>query len=63
MQDRFYELYGLTEGFLTILDKNDYTAKPGSVGVPPQFNEMRIEDMNRNEVPVGEIGKIVGRVF
>jgi hypothetical protein len=24
--DRFYELYGLTEGFITILDKNDYPA-------------------------------------
>jgi len=61
LPNRFYELYGLTEGFLTILDKNDYTAKPGSVGVPPQFNEMRIEDTDRNEVPAGEIGEIVGR--
>ena len=61
LPNRFYELYGLTEGFLTILDKNDYNAKPGSVGVPPQFNEMRIEDNDRNEVPAGEIGEIVGR--
>lgn len=61
LPNRFYELYGLTEGFLTILDKNDYNAKPGSVGVPPQFNEMRIEDTDRNEVPPGEIGEIVGR--
>ena len=29
---RFYELYGLTEGFVTVLDKNDYEAKPDSVG-------------------------------
>ena len=61
LPNRFYELYGLTEGFLTILDKNDYTARPGSVGVPPQFNEMRIEDTDGNEVPAGEIGEIVGR--
>ena len=29
---RFYELYGLTEGFMTVLDKYDYPTKPGSVG-------------------------------
>jgi long-chain acyl-CoA synthetase len=39
---RFYELYGLTEGFVTVLDKNDYAAKPDSVGVPPPFFEMKI---------------------
>jgi len=61
LPDRFYELYGLTEGFLTILDKNDYTARPGSVGVPPPFYEMRIEDSDRNELPAGQIGEIVGR--
>ena len=61
LPNRFYELYGLTEGFLTILDKNDYMAKPGSVGVPLPFYEMRIEDPDRNEVPAGQIGEIVGR--
>jgi acyl-CoA synthetase (AMP-forming)/AMP-acid ligase II len=61
LPDRFYELYGLTEGFLTILDKNDYTSRPGSVGVPPPFYEMRIEDSDRNELPAGQIGEIVGR--
>ncbi len=58
---RFYELYGLTEGFVTVLDKNDYAAKPNSVGVPPQFNEMKILDENENEVAVGEVGEICGR--
>jgi long-chain acyl-CoA synthetase len=61
LPDRFYELYGLTEGFLTILDKKDYRAKPGSVGVPPPFYEMRIEDEERNDVPSGRVGEIVGR--
>jgi long-chain acyl-CoA synthetase len=61
LPDRFYELYGLTEGFLTILDKKDYRAKPGSVGVPPPFYEMRIEDEDRNDVPSGQVGEIVGR--
>ena len=58
---RIYDLYGLTEGFLTILDKADFEAKPGSVGVPPPFYEMRIEDENRKELPPGEVGEIVGR--
>ena len=58
---RFYELYGLTEGFVTVLDKNDYESKPNSVGVPPQFNEMMILDENEKEVPVGEVGEICGR--
>jgi long-chain acyl-CoA synthetase len=58
---RFYELYGLTEGFMTILDKNDYPAKPNSVGIPPPFFEMRILDDQGNPVPAGVIGEIVGR--
>ncbi|RMG95357.1 MAG: AMP-dependent synthetase [Chloroflexi bacterium] len=58
---RFYELYGLTEGFMTILDKEDYPAKPGSVGVPPPFYEMRIVGPNGEDLPPGEIGEIVGR--
>jgi acyl-CoA synthetase (AMP-forming)/AMP-acid ligase II len=58
---RFYELYGLTEGFMTILDKEDYEAKPGSVGVPPPFFEMRIVNEKGKDVPVREVGEIVGR--
>ncbi len=58
---RFYELYGLTEGFVTILDKHDYGAKPLSVGVPPPFFEMRITDPEGKDLPAGKIGEIVGR--
>jgi len=58
---RFYELYGLTEGFVTILDKNDYQAKPGSVGVPPPLFEMRLVDLQGQEMPVGQVGEIIGR--
>lgn len=57
----FYELYGLTEGFVTILDKQDYASKPGSVGCPPPFFEMRICDEKGNDLPPGEVGEIVGR--
>jgi len=58
---RLYDLYGLTEGFLTIMDKNDYARKPTSVGVPPPFYEMRICDEKGNDVPPGTVGEIVGR--
>jgi acyl-CoA synthetase (AMP-forming)/AMP-acid ligase II len=58
---RFYELYGLTEGFMTILDKNDYAAKPNSVGTPPPFFEMKIVNDEGKEAGVGEVGEIVGR--
>jgi len=59
--DVFYELYGLTEGFVTILDKTDFHQKPGSVGCPPQFFDMRIVDDEGRDLPPGEVGEIVGR--
>jgi long-chain acyl-CoA synthetase len=58
---RFYELYGLTEGFITVLDKYDYAAKPESVGVPITFSEMKILDESGKEVPAGQVGEICGR--
>ncbi len=58
---RFYELYGLTEGFVTILDREDYPTKPGSVGVPPPFYELRICDDDGRDVTPGTVGEIVGR--
>ena len=61
LPDRFYELYGLTEGFVTVLDKHDYPRKPISVGAPPPFFEMRIADPDGNELPAGEVGEICGR--
>jgi len=57
---RFYELYGLTEGLITILDKNDYAAKPDSVGVPIAFSEMRIINAEGTDAVAGEVGEIVG---
>ena len=58
---RFYELYGLTEGFVTILDRNDSQRKAGSVGCPPPFFEMQIRYSDGRECPPGEIGEICGR--
>jgi len=57
----FYELYGLTEGFLTILDKLDAKRKQGSVGACTPFFEMRICDDDGNDLAPGEVGEIVGR--
>jgi acyl-CoA synthetase (AMP-forming)/AMP-acid ligase II len=58
---RFYELYGLTEGFVTILDRDDALRKSGSVGVPPPFYAMRIVGEDGRDLPPGEVGEIVGR--
>lgn len=57
---RFYELYGLTEGFMTVLDKHDAIRKVGSVGVPAPFMELRILDADDKICAPGEIGEICG---
>jgi acyl-CoA synthetase (AMP-forming)/AMP-acid ligase II len=61
LPNRFYELYGLTEGFVTILDRDDFPAKSGSVGTPPPLYQMRIVDDDGRDLPPGEVGEIVGR--
>jgi len=58
---RFYELYGLTEGFVTILDVTDATRKSGSVGIPAPFNEMRIVPEDGTDATPNEVGEIAGR--
>jgi acyl-CoA synthetase (AMP-forming)/AMP-acid ligase II len=61
LPNSLYELYGLTEGFITVLDKNDFVRKIDSVGTPIAFTEMRIVDNNGRDLPPGEVGEIVGR--
>ena len=58
---RFGELYGLTEGFMTVLDPTDVARKPGSVGRPLPFFEMRIVGEDGRDLPAGTVGEIVGR--
>ena len=58
---RFYELYGLTEGFMVVLDKHDAVRKEGSVGCPPPFMEIRIVGEDGQDCAAGEVGEIVGR--
>jgi acyl-CoA synthetase (AMP-forming)/AMP-acid ligase II len=58
---RFYELYGLTEGFVTVLDKLDYPRKPASVGIPLPLFDMKILDKSGAELPAGQVGEICGK--
>jgi acyl-CoA synthetase (AMP-forming)/AMP-acid ligase II len=58
---RFYELYGLTEGFITVLDAPDAERKLASVGAPLAFYEMRILDDEGRDLPPGQVGEICGR--
>ncbi len=59
--NRFYELYGLTEGFVTILDKTDFNQQSGSVGCPPPGYDIRIVDDNGHNLEPNQVGEIVGR--
>jgi len=61
LPNRFYELYGLTEGFVTVLDRADAVRKAGSVGIPPPFYDMRIVDETGADCATGQVGEIVGR--
>ena len=61
LPNRFYELYGLTEGFITVLDRDDAQRKTGSVGVPPPFYDMRIVGDDGRDAAPRAIGEIVGR--
>jgi acyl-CoA synthetase (AMP-forming)/AMP-acid ligase II len=54
------ELYGLTEGVGTTLKPEDIMEKTGSVGTPIGATDMRIIDDEGNELPVGEVGEIIG---
>jgi acyl-CoA synthetase (AMP-forming)/AMP-acid ligase II len=60
LPDRFYELYGVTEGFMTVLDRTESVRKAGSVGKPAFFNEISILDETGNPLPAGEVGEICG---
>lgn len=60
LPNSLYELYGLTEGFITILDSRDFARKIDSVGLPIPFSEMRIIDGEGRELPPGEVGEISG---
>jgi long-chain acyl-CoA synthetase len=60
LPNSLHELYGLTEGFITVLDSADFARKIDSVGTPIPFSGMRIVDGDGRDLPPGEPGEIVG---
>ena len=61
LPERFTELYGLTEGFATVLDRTDALRKEGSVGVPLPFSQIAVRDPEGRDLPPGEVGEICGK--
>lgn len=57
----FYELYGLTEGVISVLDRHMVSRKAKSVGCSQPFFEMRVVDEQGRDVKPGEVGEIIGR--
>ena len=57
----FYELYGVTEGFFSILNRDDAVRKVGSVGSVPAFIDIIILRENGEECGPNEVGEICGR--
>ncbi len=56
----FIELYGLTEGLVTILSPEDMQRKPESVGLPCPGQKLGILSEGGDLLGVGESGEIVG---
>ena len=57
----FIELYGLTEGLVTILAPEDMLEKVASVGRACPGQYLAVIDDDGNMLPVGEAGEIVGQ--
>jgi long-chain acyl-CoA synthetase len=55
-----YEVYGLTEGLVTVLKPEDMPTRIASVGRPMIGQDLRILDDHNDELPPGETGEIVG---
>jgi long-chain acyl-CoA synthetase len=55
-----YEVYGMTEGFFTIANPQDFArGKQATVGKPGFLEDIRIVGDDDQELPMGEIGEIV----
>jgi acyl-CoA synthetase (AMP-forming)/AMP-acid ligase II len=56
-----YEVYGMTEGFVTLAIPEDWKrGKRGSVGVPLYACDVRIVDDAGEELEAGQVGEIAG---
>ncbi len=56
-----YDVYGCTEASptISILREHESRSKPGSVGRPVPFVQVRIVDHEDNPIPLGEVGELV----
>jgi long-chain acyl-CoA synthetase len=60
--DTVWEVYGGTEGAMTMISPREWRRKPGSVGRAfPPGSELRILDENGNELPAGVTGLVYSR--
>jgi long-chain acyl-CoA synthetase len=60
--DTVWEIYGGTEGAMTMISPQEWLAKPGSVGRAfPPGSELKILDVDGNPVPTGVPGLIYAR--
>jgi acyl-CoA synthetase (AMP-forming)/AMP-acid ligase II len=57
---KLMELYGLTEGLITVQAPEDAARFPASVGRPSPGQDIRILDDDDKPLPAGEAGEIVG---
>jgi acyl-CoA synthetase (AMP-forming)/AMP-acid ligase II len=56
------EFYGMTEGGGScMLEAHNFPHKLHTVGKPAEGHDMRVIDEDERELPVGEIGEVVGR--
>ena len=56
------EFYGMTEGGGScILEAHNFRDKLHTVGKPAEGHDMRVIDEQERELPVGEVGEVVGR--
>lgn len=62
--DTIWEVYGGTEGAMTMISPAEWRAKPGSVGRAfPPGSELKILDEEGNELPPGETGLVYSRAL
>jgi long-chain acyl-CoA synthetase len=60
--DTVWEVYGGTEGSMTMISPREWRRKPGSVGRAfPPGTTVKILDANGRELPPGELGLIYGQ--
>jgi len=61
MPAAFHELYGLTEGILTVLTPQEMAGRLASVGKPVPGCDLRILDEDNRDCPAGTAGEVVSR--